>query len=148
MNIVYNNKKSTMRRHSSQDYESIGNDFGYLSHKLSGECWQKRMLFILQVDGDEINSKVDKPFKFNVFEAKDSDGHLAVVLMPNEFLPELRMATYSFTDATYQTVPLISTASQLLTFLVEMKEKVCICCQKVTFPKKKTFNFIIKKFFL
>lgn len=115
-----------MRRHANQDYESIINDMGYFAFQLSGKCWQSRMEFSLYVDGDEVDTKVNKNFKFNVFEALDADKHVAVVLIPNEFLTEFKMSSYGFTDATFQTVPTIVGASQLLTFMVEVKRKVCM----------------------
>ncbi|XP_051153763.1 uncharacterized protein LOC127277019 [Leptopilina boulardi] len=123
-NTSFVNKQSTMRRHSSQDYEPIKNDFGLFAFYLNGESWQKRMTFNLKVDGDEMDSKIDKSFKFNVFEVEDASKDIAVVLIPNDFIPELLLATYAFTDATYQTVPQIVGAYQVLTLLVEIKSKV------------------------
>lgn len=123
-NTSFVNKQSTMRRYSSQDYEPIKNDFGLFAFYLNGESWQKRMTFNLKVDGDEMDSKIDKSFKFNVFEVEDASKDIAVVLIPNDFIPELLLATYAFTDATYQTVPQIVGAYQVLTLLVEIKSKV------------------------
>lgn len=62
--------------------------------------------------------------RLKVWDIKDAENRSAVAFAPVKLLPDLSKATYGFLDSTYQSIPYVEDAYQLLVFLFEVYGKV------------------------
>lgn len=122
--VEFGTKQSTIRRHSRSQYPAITYNIESLASMLQTGAWKNRMKFKNIVDGEIAGKKYYLENGFKVWGVTDSEGYSAVVLAPETILPQISRGTYAFMDATFQSIPFIKRAYQLLVCLIEVNGKV------------------------
>ena len=91
---------------------------------LNQGLWQKALKYELFQNGNEKGSKVLKEYKINVWAVIDEDGFTSTIFAQPDLLAKCSLATIFTIDGTFKRAPQLQGVYQLLTFMVEVYNKL------------------------